>query len=492
VAKKITTNHRIFSSLQWTYLSFATSGILQMVMLAVMARLISPIEFGILASALVTIRAGHTLVQSGYERAVIWSENQSASIHAGLFWVAVATGLSLTFIFLLLAWPVATFFRNDNIAYVLFALSPMPTLASIGLVARGILRRAMNYRLLAIQETASYALGYGVVGLTFALLHFGVWSLVLANLAQSALQGLLPLLFVRHRVFAQLDIGAIGKSLKFGYSVSMLGLIEFIDAQVTSVFVGRFIGLSSLGIYNRAYTLVHLPLEQLGSSLSKVLYSSFSLSKDNVSQLRLILMPALRLLALIVFPIAAGGAAAAKPIVGIILGSNWDATAPIFAVLSIGAACGVVANIIAVLNEALNLIFYKAVLQICLTLILVTSLFYSYQYGLLFSALCFSMCRLMFLVGQIILATSALKLKATELLVPLLPGFVISIFIFGTLETISYMDFWRQQTIFVQGGSAILISLSLLIAFIGFFLPKERRLLTAGLNELSMKFRAVI
>jgi lipopolysaccharide exporter len=481
---QISENKRqIFSSLQWTYLSFAVSGILQMVMLAVMARLISPIEFGILASALVTIRAGHTLVQSGYERAVIWSENQSASIHAGLFWVAVATGLSLTFIFLLLAWPVAAFFRNDNIAYVLFALSPMPTLASFGLIARGILRRAMNYRLLAIQETASYALGYGVVGLTFALLHFGVWSLVLANLALSALQGLIPMLFVRHKIFTPFKLQDIITPLKFGYSVSGLGLIEFVDLQVPQVFVGRFYGVAPLGIYNRAYSLVELPLVQLGTALSKVLYSSFSLAKDRHDELEAILLPPLRALALIVFPLAAGGAAVAHPLVAVVLGSGWDSVAPVFATLAIGTACAVVANVLVVFNEALNQVRIKMVLQTITTSCLIIGLVLTANWGLVVAAIAVSVSRVVFLAGQILIAARAIKIDPIIIAKALLPGVMIAALIFATLKMIEYSPQWQQAPVLAQSIFAVFVSLTLLIGSTVLFLPRERRLLLSGLRQ---------
>jgi lipopolysaccharide exporter len=485
---QISENKRqIFSSLQWTYLSFAASGVLQIVMLAVMARLISPTDFGIMASALVTVRAGQTLVQSGYERAVIWSENQSDTLHVGLFWVTVATGLALTLIFVALAGPIAAFFHNENIAHVLLALSPMPTLSSIGLVSRGILRRKMNYRLIALQETTSYAVGFGCVGLVLAFSHFGIWSLVAANLVQASFQGIMPLLFVRHRIFATFSVTEIAVPLRFGYGVSGLGLIEFIDMQIPQIFVGHFYGVTQLGIYNRAYTLIDLPLTQLGTSLSKVLYSSFSLAKDSLFEMRHILLPPLRILALIVFPMAAGGAAVAHSFVAVVLGSGWEDVAPVFSTLAIGTACAVLANVLVVFNEALNLVRIKTMLQIVITSCLIIGLFVSMNLGLVIAALLVSISRICFLIGQILIAAQAIHIKPQVILRELLPGGTVAALIYFVLRLISQMSVWNQASAMTQTLCAICLSLVILIGAVLLFLPRERNLLISRFHTIMSK-----
>ena len=356
---------------KWTYLSVFISGALQLSMLSVISRLIEPSDFGVIATALLLIRAGQTLVQSGYERAIVWADELDEDTSGSYQAVAVGTGLILWLLFSLTSYPISLFFHDERVISILPIMASMLVLSSIGLVGRGILRKSLRFKELALGETASYIIGFIFVGLPLATLKFGLWALVWANLTQALAQGLIPLIMTKVYWFKRFEFAKIKRGLSFSYSVSALGLVEFIDSQVTSLFIGHFFGMRSLGIFNRSYALIQLPLEQFGTSLTRVLFTNFSANKDDPQSLAKSTFSFLKALSLLIIPLALGGAAASKFIVAFILGPNWGEAAPIFSALSIGTCAAVIGNLLATLNEAANKIKYKAIAQLSITSLLV-------------------------------------------------------------------------------------------------------------------------
>lgn len=406
----------------WTYMFVSVNGLLQLAMLAGLARLLSPADFGVIAAALLLIKAAQVLVQSGYERAAIWMDEVDERAVAGLFWVSVASGFSMMVLAFALAAPAAWALGNAEVADAIRALSPILFLPSLGLISRGLLRRTMRFRLVGAIDTASYAVGFIGVGLPLALAGQGLWSLVAANLVSAAIQGALPFFAARHAVLVRFRLRHISRPLRFGFGVSGLGIIELIDAQATGLFVMHGFGAVALGYYNRAYALIQLPLEQLGSAVSRVSFSTFNRNRGDPTALRASLLSPLRLLTALVAAIALGGGAGARTVIPAVLGPGWEPAIPIFAALCVGTACAVVGSLLAVMNEALGLIRQKTIAQAAITTVLLIALITAGRYSILLASLCFTAARAAFLVAQLGLAASRLGMSAPRLAAHLLPG----------------------------------------------------------------------
>ncbi len=117
-----------------------------------------------------------------------------------------------------------------------------------------------------------------------AILGFGVWSLVFAALSQAFFSAVIAYVFVRHSLIFTFNIKHYRPLFSFGSKVTIISIFEFLGVNLDTLLIGRFLGASLLGIYNRAFTIVNLPLQNLNTSITKVLFPSFSkIQRDKIN-----------------------------------------------------------------------------------------------------------------------------------------------------------------------------------------------------------------
>lgn len=408
-------------------MSTMLNGLVQLLLVVVMARLISPRDFGIITSALLILKAMQVFIQSGYERAVVWAETLSDECLAGLFWASTTTGAFITLIVCCTAAYVSNFFSDQNLKLVLISVSPVTILSAPGLISVGLLRRQMRFRQLSLYDLLSYMVPFLFLGLPLAIAGAGLWALVAANLLQSAMQGAIAFYLARPPILTKFKWADVREPLKFGFSVSGLGIIEFIDRQATQFYTGRWLGMASLGLYNRSFALIQLPLEQMGTAITRVLFSHFNKHRKDSLRLRSVAIAPLRSLSILVIPIASGSAAISETVTTALLGQAWSSAAPIFASLCIGSAAAVLGNLLATMNEAMGSIRAKAILQTGITGVLISLLAIFGSYGPSAVAMCFSGTRILFLAAQVWIAAPHLNISRTNLTLTFRSGIALAI-----------------------------------------------------------------
>ena len=400
---------------RWTYMSLAFNGVLQVIVFAVLARLLPPTAFGLLATALIALRAGQTLVQSGIERGLVWAPKVDAEHTSGIFVFSLIMGAGLTALAIAAAFPLGAFFGRPDLTPVIAALSPLMMVNAFGLTARGLLRRAMAFGQIAVSETLGYVIGYIVVGVIAAAAGLGVYSLVLAILTQATVQSIVLLVATRHAVAAPWRLHHVTPILGFSFKVSGLGVLEYLDNQIPVFFTGRLLGMQALGIYSRSYSLVQLPVEQIGTSLTRVLFSSFSRAKADPAALARAVQSSLQFLAAVVLPVALGVGAAAPQITHLLLGSRWPGANTVMTALCVGSAATIMANLLAVMSEATARIAAKAAIQVVSSTILIAGMVAMRAWGISGVALAFSISRVSFLTMHLVLASGQLGLTPWRL-----------------------------------------------------------------------------
>jgi lipopolysaccharide exporter len=229
--------------------------------------------------------------------------------------------------------------------------------------ARGLLRRHLEFRLLALVDVASYAVGYVAVGITAASLGAGVWSLVAAALMQAAISSAGSYALARHDLRPVFRWREIGELYGFGGRVSVISLLEFFGISLDSLFVGRYAGAALLGQYNRGQLLANLPLEHLSHGMTRVLFPAFSSIQHQIGRLRRAYLSAIRLMTFIILPTAAGMAAAADTLVRVVLGPGWEAAAGVLPYLLLVAAVNLTAMLPAIVSEATAALNKKLLIQ---------------------------------------------------------------------------------------------------------------------------------
>ncbi|OGX90311.1 hypothetical protein BEN49_07060 [Hymenobacter coccineus] len=255
-------------------------------------------------------------------------------------------------------------------------------IVGLGATATSLLRREMRFEVIAKVEVAAYVLGYGGVGITMAVLGAGVWSLVAASLAQQFFAALMNYLVVRHSLRFIFDRAPYARLLGYGGRVSVVGFLEFINGNLDTLLIGRLLGSVLLGIYNRAYMLLYLPMYFLTNSLARVAFPAFSKIQDDLPRTRALYLTSSTLVATVVLPVCAGVAVAAPELVQVLLGPRWAASVPILRVLCLSIPLSMTTLFAGVVADARANLKQKIILNLEFMALLATLFWALKGYGL--------------------------------------------------------------------------------------------------------------
>jgi PST family polysaccharide transporter len=306
---------------------------LQLAAVAVLARLLTPSDFGVVAAAGTIVGLTGIFVNLGVAPAIVQRRDLTQDhINTG-FTMSVVMGIAFGAGFALAAPWIAQFYRMPHLTEVLRVLSLVFPIASFGLVASALLSRDMRFKRIGIRNTISYLLGYGAVSISLALLGFGVWSLVFGQLFQTALQAIQNITTARQKLRFGWNGQARRDLLAYGVGHTLARIGNYIANQADNVIVGRVMGPAALGFYSRAYQFISMPANLFGTVTNLVLFPAMSAVQDDRKKLERAYRQSLAIIAMATLPVSGLLFVAAPEAVGVLLGDKWAAVIHPFQVL---------------------------------------------------------------------------------------------------------------------------------------------------------------
>jgi lipopolysaccharide exporter len=358
------------TGIQWSYLGSIVGGVLQFGMTAVMARLLTPAAFGLVALAGLFLRFVDYFARAGISQALIQKPKLAATDIRAAFTLSAGLGALFCAAAVAAAPLAGRIARDPALVPVIRWMALILLLNGLGATAIALLRRSLRFKEIAIIEVGSYIVGYIGVGLAMALTGAGVYALVAAMIVQMGVMTTTSYLLVQHPVLPTRAGGSYRAILGFGGRVSIISFFEFLQTNLDTLIVGRWAGSSQLGLYNRAKVIGELPTVHLTLGMSKVLFPSFSAIQLDQARLRTVYVSAIGIAAAVVLPLNAGMAVAAPEIIRVVLGPQWEgaiAVMPWLLLASTLTLLGMFAGIVAEARAALNA---KLLVAVCATLAL--------------------------------------------------------------------------------------------------------------------------
>ncbi|MEU0412074.1 oligosaccharide flippase family protein [Streptomyces griseorubiginosus] len=359
--------------MRWTYLTSAACAAIQLPYAAVMARLLTPEDFGLMALAYLVPRFAHQFAQSGLGSAVI----QRPSLTERDVRVIFAMALTLGTCSYAAVWSVAPYATElahgpSDLTGMIRVLALSMLFGPLGTTSSGLLSRGMRYRAIALIDLFSFVVGYCVIACGSALLGAGVWSLVYGQLGWSLLLSLLPYLMVRHSLRPLFDVPAMRDVMRFGGKVSANGLLEYLTADFAKLAIGRYVGVAAAGLYDRATLLASYPLQQIQQAASKVLLPGLSRIQHETSRLGASYADCTSVTTLVLFPLWAVIGASSEQLVALLLGGQWQGSVQLVPVLGLAGVFGLVAQFSGTVVEAMGVVGPKVVIHLVQLTVLVT------------------------------------------------------------------------------------------------------------------------
>lgn len=301
---------------------------------AILARLLSPHDFGIVAMAMVAAGLLQIFKSAGLSTATIQRENITRAQVSNLFWINVAIGCAAMLAMAATAPMVASFFHQPELVSVSVALSVGFLLEGVIVQHMAILSRQMRFTLVAGLDLSCTAAG-SLVGVIMALTNWGYWSLVGATLSTGAFRVTAVWSLSRWRPERPTRRNGTGSLVKFGADLTLVGVVYAVSRGCDALLIGRFIGIDAVGLYSRATALVTRPLERLLAPVYAVIVPALSRLQSEPERYRKVFIQVFDGVAIVSFGLTGLVFPLADPLVRVILGDKWDAAIPIFAALTL-------------------------------------------------------------------------------------------------------------------------------------------------------------
>ncbi len=328
--------HSTLDGMLWTGGGKAARAVLQILVLAVLSRLVSPADFGVVSAALVVVGFSQIFSRMGLGPALVQRPTLEPRHLRAAFTASVLTAFGFALALWISAPAIAAFYRIPRVEPVLRALAWMFPLSGLSVVAESLMQRELRFRWLAQREVASYFLGYGIVGIGLAYAGWGVWALVWANLVQTGVNTVL--LLIGHPPSFSLwpDRQSVRDLTYFGGGFTIGRVANYLAVQGDNLVTGRWLGASALGVYSRAYQLMAVPSVLFGDVLDNVLFPSLSRLQDDKARLGSAYVRGVSLIALLMLPTSVFLVVLAPELIRVVLGPKWEAVVGPFQVLGAG------------------------------------------------------------------------------------------------------------------------------------------------------------
>lgn len=413
---------RAVRGMVWSYGGLAINGVLQLGYTAVMARMLSADAFGLFAMANFFLRFGSYVSQLGVVSAIVQKGDLREEELRGATSVSILLGMLVSVFFFCTSPLIASFFSDTRLTAFIRVLSVTFLVSSLSVTGMAMMRRKMDFRRIVLFETISFFIGYVIVGVGCASMGWGVWSLIMATLGQGIVLALLVLFSGVGRLSLGFSFGSVKRLYSFGGRISVITILEAIGSTLDTFTIGKFLGSVSLGLYNRAFMLVNVPMQQLTTGFSRVLFPSLCRMQDDRFRFAHAVLLTERLVSSILVPLCCIGAAAGETIVTIILGKAWISAAPLFRILCLATIADLLCHVLAVGFEASAALNKKVFIQSTFIVILLICFAVGIRYGV--EGMAYALCGALWLrfAFYVVLARVSLGVSLTGYVGSILPA----------------------------------------------------------------------
>ena len=307
---------------------------IQLFITAILARLLTPSDFGVIAIATVFIAFFNILSDVGVGVAVIQYKDLSDRDLDHLFSINILLGLFLSVIFFLLSGVISCFYNNGQLRYVCQILCTLIFFTCSYTVPLNILYRKKQFKYIAFANLSVQAF-CGISAVFAALAGWGVYALVLSQVLSALLLFVVYTLKYRRHFYLKIDFSPLKRI--YSYSVYNFAgtFFCYLTLNIDKLLVGKFIGTKALGYYEKSYRLVFLPISNLSFVITPVLHPLFSDYQNDFNGLQNKYLKIIEVLAYISFPLSVICFFLSKEVILIFFGYQWLATIPSFRVMSL-------------------------------------------------------------------------------------------------------------------------------------------------------------
>lgn len=300
---------------------FGTQGVQFLVML-VMARLLSPNDYGVVGLLVVFVSIAQAFVDGGFSQALIRKKDRTEIDNSTVFYFNIVVSVVIYLIFYLFAPYVSVFYNMPTLTPFMRVICLSIIINAFGVVQRALFNANIDFKAQAKASLIAIVIS-GAIGISLALRGFGPWALVWQQLSNLIVNTLFLWIYSEWRPLLAYSWKSFNELFSFGSKLLATSLLNAIYNNIQTIVIGKLYSAKSLGLYSRAAHFADLPSQQFTSVFMRVTFPVLCKVQDDLERLTSVYRRMLRVSAYIVFPLLIGMAAVAHPMIRVFIGEQW-------------------------------------------------------------------------------------------------------------------------------------------------------------------------
>lgn len=455
------TKEKVINSLFWKLMERGGVQGIQFIVQIVLARILSPNDYGIIALLTIFIALANVFIQSGFNTALIQNKDVKEEDFSSVLYISLVVA-TILYIVLFFASPfIADFYKIEELKQVLRVLSIILFFGAFNSIQNAIIARTMQFKKLFIVSVFSVLIS-GIVGITLAYSGFGVWALVVQQIVNQASTTFILWFTLKWRPKLIFSIKRVGILFSYAWKLLVSSLIDTLYMNLRGLIIGKVYTYNMLAFYNRGEQFPKLIVNNLNGAIQSVMLPTLSAEQENKKRVKELVRRSIVTSSFLIFPMMIGLAVVAEPLIVILLTDKWLKCVPFMQICCLTYTLWPIhtSNLQAINALGRSDIFLKLeiIKKIIGVIILIISMFYG-VYAIALGGL------LSGIISSFINAYPNLKLLNygyKEQIKDILPSLSLSLIMGGVVYSILFLNISPYFTLVIQifTGAIVYISLA--------------------------------
>lgn len=315
-------DQKIVNGLLWKLLErFGVQGA-QFVLQIILARILDPEHYGVLSMMIIFTALANVFIQRGFNTALIQNKDVTEKDYSSVFWVTGAVAIILYIVLFAAAPFIAQFYNMPDLVQPFRVLCLVLFPGALNSIQLAKVSRALDFKKVFYSNVAAIVVA-GALGIVLAICGAGLWALVAQNLVNVSVACIVMWFTVKWRPTFKINFQRIKVLFSYGWKLLVSGLMDTLYQDLRSLIIGKKFDSATLGYYNRGKQFPHFIINSINAAVQSVMLPAMSANQDDRGKLKILMRNSITISSFIIFPMMAGLAGVAKPLVSLLLTEKW-------------------------------------------------------------------------------------------------------------------------------------------------------------------------
>lgn len=454
----------------WKFFESAGVHILQMCITLLLARMLSPEDYGQMAIVLVIITFLGLFINSGISSYIVYIKEIRKQDFFTLLVLNVFFSLALLLLLFMVADGIASYYSAPSLCYIIKAMSITLPFSAVSSIYNAYAMKMSLFKALFIRNIIALPVS-GILALIFAFYGLGIWALALYQIIYLLLLSIIIVLTIKIDIDGEwrVDVKIIKPLLKFSCFTLLSSIVAFISDSISDLLIGKRINTTQLGYYNRGFTFPSVFMSVINEVLSSVLFPAFASYTSDMLSLKAKCRKTLRILYFAIFPLLFGLIGCARPLVIALLSTKWEEAIPIVQTYCVFFCFVPFLQTMSQVYLALGLVKLRATGELLKMIFTILSLFFFIDYGIVSIVFARTMVNFILLIYSVIISKWKMKYGLFEVIYDMILPLFFSLILLGCIFPITFLRIPYFTMLLFQ----VFVGLSLYVLLVKIFKVDE-------------------